>query len=168
MLIRRVVTGTLADGTAAFVHDGPPPHVVGSTASAGVETALLWASDGPMALPTDGSETTRLDRPFFPDAGGTRFLVMHYQSGFGMDEPESATATAGRAGPPSARLYLHETATVDYAIVISGEICAVLASGEERALTTGDVLIQNGVSHAWRNRSAEVAVVAFVIVGARR
>jgi len=165
MLIRRVVTGTLPDGTAAFVRDGPPPHVVGSTAPASVETALLWASDGPILLPSDGGETTRLDRPFFPDVGGTRFLVMHYQPGFGMDEPAPADEPLTEA--PSARLYLHETTTVDYAIVISGEIRAVLPSGEERALSAGDVLVQNGVSHAWRNRSAEVAVVAFVIVGAQ-
>ena len=61
---------------------------------------------------------------------------------------------------------MHETQTTDYAIVIDGEIWAVMEEGETK-LNAGDVLIQRGTNHAWSNRSNAVASVAFVLVGAK-
>ena len=60
---------------------------------------------------------------------------------------------------------MHETQTTDYAIVIEGEIWAVMEAGETK-LEAGDVLVQRGTNHAWSNRSDKIAVVAFVLVGA--
>ena len=57
---------------------------------------------------------------------------------------------------------------VDYAIVISGEIGLELDDGATVRLTPGCVVVQNGTRHAWRNRSSEPAVLAFVLLGARR
>ena len=54
----------------------------------------------------------------------------------------------------------HKTATIDYAIVLAGEIYAMMDEGEV-LLKAGDVLIQRGTNHAWSNRTAEPAVVAF-------
>ncbi|HVZ45501.1 MAG TPA: cupin domain-containing protein [Ramlibacter sp.] len=60
---------------------------------------------------------------------------------------------------------MHTTATIDYALILYGEIVAVLDEGE-KVLRAGDVLIQRGTSHAWANRSTEVARVAFVLIDA--
>ncbi len=59
----------------------------------------------------------------------------------------------------------HKTATIDYAIVLSGEIYAMMDEGEV-LLKAGDVLIQRGTNHAWSNRTNEPAVVAFVLIDA--
>ena len=60
---------------------------------------------------------------------------------------------------------MHSTDTIDYAIVISGEIWMVLDDGAEVHLKQGDVVIQNGTKHAWRARSPEPCVMAFCMLG---
>ena len=61
---------------------------------------------------------------------------------------------------------MHETQTTDYAIVIEGEIWAVMDEGETK-MSVGDVLVQRGTNHAWSNRSDKPAAVAFVLIGAK-
>jgi mannose-6-phosphate isomerase-like protein (cupin superfamily) len=58
----------------------------------------------------------------------------------------------------------HKTSSIDYAIVLSGEIVALIDEGEV-ILKAGDVLIQRGTNHAWSNRTVEPAYVAFVLIG---
>jgi hypothetical protein len=60
---------------------------------------------------------------------------------------------------------MHRTATVDYALILQGEVVAVLDT-EETTLRSGDVLIQRGTHHAWANRSDAVARIAFVLIDA--
>ena len=59
----------------------------------------------------------------------------------------------------------HKTATIDYAIVLSGEIYALMDEGEV-LLKAGDVLIQRGTSHAWSNRTEQPCCIAFVLIDA--
>ena len=61
---------------------------------------------------------------------------------------------------------MHTTESVDYAIVLEGEIWLELDNDELVQLARGDVVVQNGTRHAWRNRSNEPATLAFVNVGA--
>ncbi len=60
---------------------------------------------------------------------------------------------------------MHRTATVDYAVVVKGEICAVMEKGET-LLRAGDVLVQRGTNHSWSVRGREPCLVAFVLVDA--
>ena len=62
---------------------------------------------------------------------------------------------------------MHATETVDYAIVLHGEIYAVMDDGEV-LLRQGDILIQRGTAHAWSNRSNDFARIAFVLIDGRR
>jgi hypothetical protein len=62
---------------------------------------------------------------------------------------------------------MHRTETVDYALVLEGEIWAVMDEGET-LLRAGDVLIQRGTNHAWANRSNATARIAFVLIDGRR
>jgi hypothetical protein len=59
----------------------------------------------------------------------------------------------------------HKTDTIDYAIVLSGEIWAMMDEGET-LLKQGDVLVQRGTNHAWSNRTNEPAILAFVLIDA--
>jgi quercetin dioxygenase-like cupin family protein len=63
---------------------------------------------------------------------------------------------------------MHRTATVDYDVIVSGELWLELDDGELRHLRAGDIVIQNGTRHAWRTRSDSPAVMLAVLVGARR
>ena len=63
---------------------------------------------------------------------------------------------------------MHRTDTVDYAIVLSGEIWLEVDDGNDTLLRPTDVVVQQGTRHAWRNKSDAQAVVAFFMVGARR
>ena len=62
---------------------------------------------------------------------------------------------------------MHKTDTIDYAIMLAGEITAIL-DGEETILRAGDILIQRGTNHAWANRSGKPARMAFVLIDAQR
>ena len=66
----------------------------------------------------------------------------------------------------SADAMMHRTSTVDYAIVLKGEIHAVMERGET-LLKAGDILVQRGTNHSWSVRGNEPAMVAFVLVSAR-
>jgi quercetin dioxygenase-like cupin family protein len=63
--------------------------------------------------------------------------------------------------PPGSRREMHRTDTVDYGIVLAGEVYLLLEQGET-LLQTGDVVVQRGTTHAWHNRSGRVARMAFV------
>ncbi|CAM5299683.1 hypothetical protein SPURM210S_04146 [Streptomyces purpurascens] len=61
---------------------------------------------------------------------------------------------------------MHATTTVDYGIVLTGEIVLELDDGHRTPLSAGDIVIQNGTRHAWRNRSGRAATMVFVLIGA--
>ncbi|KAI1101834.1 hypothetical protein F4804DRAFT_287768 [Jackrogersella minutella] len=63
---------------------------------------------------------------------------------------------------------MHRTVTLDYAVVLSGEIVLGLDSGEEKTIKAGEFVVQQGVNHTWHNRTDEVCRVAFVMVGAEK
>ena len=63
---------------------------------------------------------------------------------------------------------MHTTDTVDFDVVLSGEVSLELDDGAEVLLKTGDCVIQNGTRHAWHNRSSEKCVIAVTLIGADR
>jgi quercetin dioxygenase-like cupin family protein len=63
---------------------------------------------------------------------------------------------------------MHQTLSVDYDVIVSGELWLELDDGEIRHLEAGDTVIQNGTRHAWRNRGTVPAVMVAVLVGAAR
>jgi mannose-6-phosphate isomerase-like protein (cupin superfamily) len=62
---------------------------------------------------------------------------------------------------------MHTSQTVDYIVVLSGEVDLELDAGERRRLRAGDCVIQNATRHAWRNPGSVDCVMAVVVVGAR-
>ena len=63
---------------------------------------------------------------------------------------------------------VHSSDTIDYALIISGELCMQMEDGNEVTLRQGDCVVPTGVRHTWRNRSTEPCRVAFIIIGAER
>ena len=104
-------------------------------------------------------------------SGGTIFRVVEFPPDKAAADFDRKTAFASmgadHAMDPDASRHpgMHKTATVDYAIVLSGEIWALMDEGETR-LEAGDCLVQRGTNHAWSNRSDQPCLVAFILVSA--
>ena len=133
----------------------------------------LWETRGCPADNHGNAEVT--DHPFrlAPPANGTVFRIIEYppecrlaaleRQRAAPDDGSGHTAAFDRADPRHPGF--HKTHSVDYAIVLSGEIYALMDEGEV-LLKTGDVLIQRGTNHAWSNRSDAPANLAFVLIDA--
>lgn len=164
--IRRVVTGLTDDGVSVIVEDGAPPLAIES-AGGGPEVTMVWAHDSTPALPAPpGDPTTSLVAAFPAPGCNTVMIVTHppgsgVTGGDGMDNELAGDVAANEHG-------LHASNTVDYIVVVSGRVWLELDDGVEVELGQGDVLVQNGTRHGWRNRGDEDAVVAVVLLGADR
>lgn len=175
MQIRRVVTGQ-SNQKSVIVSDGPAPKAFVSATIPGSSTALLWSTPSSFSLPQDGHEVISPEASIVPGAGETRLLVVTFP-------PDSAFLSPGvdlaayekenAAFAPEFMKYfepqnpgMHTTDTVDYGLVMQGDIWLEVDDGEVVHLSAGDIVVQNGARHAWRNRSAEPATVAFVLIGA--
>ena len=170
--IRRVVTGHNAAGKSIFVSDGPTPHVFSRTKGSAV-VHELWETARTPADNRGNADAIARSHRLPPPPNGSVFRVIEYPP----DSERLAAIAREHALPDdSGRAEatdrnnprhpgFHKTATVDYAIVLSGEIYAMMDEGEV-LLKAGDVLVQRGTNHAWSNRTAAPAVIAFVLIDA--
>ncbi|MBO23477.1 MAG: cupin [Rhodospirillaceae bacterium] len=166
---RRVVTGHNDAGRSIIWKDGPSPQAIEPLP--GLFLHEYWETTAP-ADNTGGTDTAIRENSIEPhDPNGTIFRVVDFPPdemwkdadvGAAFDEMGSGAAHDDGANTPG----MHETQTTDFAIVLEGEIWAVMEEGETM-LKAGDVLVQRGTNHAWSNRSDENAAVAFVLVGAK-
>ena len=173
--IRRVVTGQRRDGKSVFVSDEKvEPTTV--AISPGYEFHSMWGADAIPSLPADGTEP---DHPaYFPPAGGYRFgffTVPPAGASFPADfDLEAALAEMEQKLPGMAAHMepddpgMHTTDTVDFEVVISGQIVCELDDGAEVTLHAGDTFVQNGTRHRWRNPGTEPAVLFVALIGATR
>lgn len=170
--VRRVVTGHNAAGRSVIAQDGLSPFVLRTTATGPVVTDLWKTFDSP--ADNTGNAEPCSTVTLAPPAGGSVFRVVQFppDAGYmqGWDEHAAFAAMghdlAGAATRKGSTVGMHTTASVDYAIVLAGEIWAVMDEGET-LLKAGDVLVQRGTSHGWSNRTAEAATVAFVLIDAQ-
>jgi hypothetical protein len=169
--IRRVVTGHDAEGNAIILENDDAKQIL----AIGVPThgvTDLWKTT---SMPADNEGyadpcTGKLTLP--PPPNGTLFRIVEFpadrdflpkidkKAAFSALGEEAAESLTSRAD-----VMMHRTASIDYAVVIEGEIWAVMDKGEAR-LQRGDVLIQRGTNHGWSNRGDKPALVAFVLVAA--
>lgn len=169
--VRRIVTGIDADGRSHIVADGPSPAEMTLPGRADYRNTNLWRTVGSPA-PVTAPDSILAHRGVAPPPLGTVFRIIDIPPED--PDPEAqrlAVAAVFRALYPDAdhdaanvrAAGMHTTDTVDYAIVLHGELVAVL-DAEETVMRAGDVLIQRGTRHAWANRSGEVARIAFILV----
>ncbi|KAA0997879.1 cupin domain-containing protein [Paraburkholderia panacisoli] len=174
--IRRVVTGNFPDGSAHVVLDGIPPRSDAFRHIPGMVSRLIWATPATALLPFDGVDPTGAVRSMTPGAGETRFLVVTFppDSVFASTDfdPRAAAEENAKISPGLAELFesdgMHMTPSIDYGIILDGEIWLELDDGRVTQLRQHDLIVQNGTRHAWRNRSTKTATVAFVLIGAQR
>lgn len=167
--MRRVVTGPAEAGDAAILLDGGPPTVI----EAGKYTTTeLWVTDGSPPLVQGAAQLRAFEpsaRPWAlePPPQGSCFRIVQIapESEVGpVPEPEPATA-AEDADPGF--LEEHTTSTLDYVVVISGEVTLTVGASEV-TLGPGDVVVQQGVAHDWRNHGNEPCVLAGVLLSTRQ
>lgn len=170
--VRRIVTGTDPAGRSMIVSDGSPTRTVSwHPAPTRPSMAIVWGYDD-AAQAARGTDETDVITAFFPPRpGGTRFLIERFDPGYGVDRAKSvlireALDRAGLGLVMSADEAggIHATATIDYGIVLAGRIRLVTDTSMV-VLGAGDVVVQTGVRHAWRNDFDEPCDMAFVLVG---
>jgi quercetin dioxygenase-like cupin family protein len=172
---RRVITGHDQDGKAVVISDGAPPLVHTSPIDPGFASADIFRTDEtPARVLARTPETTEGPRRQLPTKNGTVLRVTRFppESDFIRNmTPETARMVFGVLGNEEASTFgrggrhpmMHRTQTVDYVVVLEGEITMVLDL-EDVVLRAGDVAVQCGSNHAWSNRSDKVAVVLFVLI----
>lgn len=179
--MQRAVTGHTPEGKSVFTSVGEPPRVLKMTNLPGPDMTEVWATAGVPDVPVDEVDPTIEMASLVPEPGETRFRIMRVaptqefvralEKGIDMEaaRQEALTKFPGLAeAMETADPGMHTTDTVDYGIVISGEIWLELDDGAEVHLKQGDCVVQNGTRHAWRNKSSETCVMAFVMIGAKR
>jgi quercetin dioxygenase-like cupin family protein len=144
--IRRVVTGHDADNVAKVILDAPATN--SKSSQPGLVSTMMWCTDGAPAKIPVGEQVEDMGARILgtaPPPKGTRFAVIDF--------------------PPNSVPHMHRTETIDYVIVIEGEIEMDMDDSTVK-LKQGDVMIQRGTNHAWANRSDKRARVAFVLIDA--
>ena len=158
--VRRVVTGLSESGQSTILIDSEIGNVIDDSDEAARTLAIaeLWST---AESPIDNSGTRDQGRPRFellPDTNGS--LLRFFEIA---PEPEgTAKPGTGAERHPG----FHVTDTLDYIIVLDGEVVAMLEEGET-LLQAGDVLIQRGTNHAWSNRSTRPCRMAAVMLDAK-
>lgn len=172
---RRVVTGHDADGKAILISDAPPTRAQLVGGPGGPTFYEIWHTLETPALihyQPDDSDEAGLVLP--PPKNATRIRIIDFppegeeiRGLTGADAAakfklisgeEASTAAAGAPHP-----LMHRTQTVDYGIVLEGEITLIL-DRDETTIYRGDIVIQNGTNHAWANRSDKACRMAFVLI----
>ena len=174
LAIRRVVTGHDRTGASEVALDTRVPRSHVFQHVPGMVSRLVWASAPVPTLPFDGLDPTPSVANIVPAAGATRFLIVTFppDSVFAARDFDPAAAAAENlaVSPGLAECFepdgMHATPTVDYAVVLDGEIWIELDEGRSTHLQRHDVVVQHGTRHAWRNKSERPATLAFVLIGA--
>jgi hypothetical protein len=174
--VRRVVTGHDAQGRAVFLEDGPVPRVQRVGGPQGPLFFEVWNTrDTPAPIDRASGEPPESGIQLAPPKNGTRIRVLDIppeDDSIGTLTPEQAkahfaevgaAAASSHSGSGSRHAYMHRTETVDYGIVLEGEITLILDVGET-TVRAGDIVIQRGTNHGWANRSGRNCRIAFILI----
>lgn len=172
---RRVVTGHDADGKAIIISNEPPGRTQLVGGPGGPTFIEVWhTSETPALIHTQPSEPDEKGLVLSPPKSGTRIRVIdfppegeEFRKLMARDTAAQFKAMGGEKTSSLAEAaphpLMHKTKTVDYGIVLEGEITLVLDRGET-IIQAGDIVIQNGTNHAWANRSGKNCRMAFILI----
>ncbi|MEK7681368.1 MAG: cupin domain-containing protein, partial [Chloroflexota bacterium] len=164
---RRIVTIDKEPGRSTLVSDGPAPDVRTDPARPGFASARLWVTD---SLPAKiVLETLHLPHAIEPPARGSVCRVVTFppdetwKGKVGAAEVQAfframGSPAASTYSPSAPHPYMQKTRTLDFCIVLEGEI-ALMLDMREVPLKAGEIVVQRGTNHAWSNRSSRPAVV---------
>lgn len=172
---RRIVTGHDADKHAIILSDISPERTYMIGGPNGAKFYEVWNTrQSPALIDSSAEEPEETSLVLGPPKGGTRIRVIdfppegeeirnltkeeasqHFSSMGGED--------ASKGGQGAAHPLMHRTATIDYGIVLEGEMTLIVDHGEA-IISAGDIIIQRGTNHAWANRSGKICRMAFILI----
>jgi Cupin domain len=173
---RRIVTGHNAAGQAIIQEDAPPPRVQRIGGETGPVFYEVWNTRAtPAPIDRASGEPHEDSIMLAPPKNGTRIRVLDIPP----DDPSLAAMTPEQArahfaeigagdasrhsGQGSRHAHFHRTETLDYGIVLDGEIVLIMDEGET-ICRAGDIIIQRGTNHGWANRSNCTCRIAFILI----
>jgi mannose-6-phosphate isomerase-like protein (cupin superfamily) len=172
------VTGHDRAGRAIIQSDGPPARVQ-TIAGDGPTFHEIWNTrESPALIDRDGGEPPEAQLTLTPPRLGTRIRVLDIppetaemgRIGFEIARQHFAEIGAAHAsthgGAESRHPYMHRTETIDYGIVLEGEITLLVDEGET-SVRAGDIVVQRGTNHGWANRSGRNCRIAFILIDGR-
>jgi mannose-6-phosphate isomerase-like protein (cupin superfamily) len=172
---RRVVTGHNERGKSIILEDGPPPRVARIGGEIGPWFYEIWNTrETPARIDRRSGEPFEDGIKLAPPKNGTRIRVLDIppeDENLKRLSPEAARATFAEIGAAessshsenSRHPFMHRTETVDYGIIIEGELTLIMDEGEV-VVRAGDVVVQRGTNHGWANRSGRNCRVAFILI----
>lgn len=171
---RRIVTGHDAEGRAIIQEDAPPPRVQRIGGATGPMFYEVWNTRAtPAPIDRSSGEPAEEGIILAPPKHGTRIRVLDIPpegDNFVGMTPEEARAHFAEIGAGDAsdaaggrHAMMHRTQTVDYGIVLEGELVLIMDIGET-LVRAGDIVIQRGTNHGWANRSDKNCRIAFILI----
>jgi hypothetical protein len=174
---RRIVTGHDAGGRAVIVEDAPPPRVARIGGEMGPMFYEVWNTrETPARIDKASGEPPEQGIQLAPPKNGTRIRVLDIppdrdhldsitpeQARAHFAEVGAAEASSHARGEGARHAHMHRTQTIDYGIVLEGELVLVMDEGEA-TVRAGDIVIQRGTNHGWANRSDRNCRIAFILI----
>jgi mannose-6-phosphate isomerase-like protein (cupin superfamily) len=176
---RRIVTGHDSQGRAVILEDAPPPRVARIGGEHGPLFFEVWNTrETPARIDRASGEPPEDGIQLAPPKNGTRIRVLEVppeDPSIAKLTPEQARAhfaevgaadSASHSGRGSKHAFMHRTETIDYGIVLEGEITLIMDEGET-VVRAGDIVIQRGTNHGWANRGQVPCRIAFILIDGR-
>ncbi len=163
--IRRVVTGHDEHGKAIILFDGEPPQTRQATPV--IRSTVLWTTDQTPARNDLDADAGTATGGIAPLSGGSSFRIVEFspETGGGHAEAQFLESQGVEQKNTERHPAMHKTDTIDYAIIMTGEIDMLLDEGEAH-LKAGDVVVQRGTNHVWINHGSAPCRIAFILIDA--
>lgn len=172
---RRIVTGHDADNKAIISSDAPPVRTYMVGGPKGATFYEIWSTlQTPALIGNEPGEPEEAGLVLAPPKAGTRIRVIDFPAeseeirNLSKEEAHKHFRSMGdeqasNAGEGAPHPLMHRTETIDYGIVLEGELTLIVDRGET-TIKAGDIVIQRGTNHAWANRSDKPCRVAFILI----
>lgn len=175
--VRRVVTGHDENGKAIVLSDGLVERVYSNPVRPGHRSSDIWEAIGlPVHLEASEPDPVAIVDRFLsplgikiriselqPEEASIRRLTPEQAASWYKDSGHPASSSFGQEGRHP---LLHRTETIDYAVVLEGQMTLVM-DDREVVLNKGDVVVQRGTNHAWSNRSNSLVRMLYILIDAR-
>jgi uncharacterized cupin superfamily protein len=167
---RRIVTIDDASGKSVTIADGPAPDVLFDPARPGFISTRIWVTDATPVQIKRAQDALALPHNIEPPSRGSLCRIVTFppddtfRGKIGAAEVAAffnamSSAAASTWSPKAPHPYMQKTRTLDFCLILDGEITLVLDT-EEVHLAAGDTVVQRGTNHAWSNRSSRPCTIA--------
>ena len=168
--VRRVVTGHDASNQSVIVADGAATRVYDDLGEPGLVFHEIWHTTETPAIIDRRQHEAAEDRLMLaPPSNGVRIRVLDIPPESGQADMDAVFENIGAADAKvdsDRHRSFHRTETIDFGIVLSGEIVLLLDEGET-TVRAGDIVVQRGTNHGWANRTDQPCRIAFVLIDGR-